>query len=190
MWIRVARLSLRFGDLGVEARQAAVDRAEAAEQLAEVLAAAVQALSAADQQQAQIRPGVAVERRQDLVDVRVGRGVGDRDRAAVLELVVVRAGVVVGARIELEEHVLKAGLRAQQDGRVLVDRQELPVDRHGHDGVPVLVVDGGDVADPDAGHPDGLALARGDRLRRGHLGLQLEGLRPRAAESAAAGSGR
>ena len=40
----------------------------------------------------------------------------------------------------------------------------------------VLEVDGGDVAHPDARHPDRLALSRGHGLRRGHLRLQLERL--------------
>ncbi len=168
------RLALR--DLGVEASEPPVDRAEAAEQLAEVLAAAVQALATLGQQQAQVRPGVAIEGGEDLVDVRVRRRIGDRNLVAVLVLVVVRVGVVVGARIELEEHVLQAGLRTEQDRRVLVDGEELAVDGHRHDRVTVLVVDGVDVADADARHPDGLSLAWGDRLGGGHVGLQLERL--------------
>ena len=62
------------------------------------------------------------------------------------------------ARIELEEHVLEAGLRPQQDRRVLVDGQELAVDVHRHHRDAVVVLDLGDVADPDAGDADGLAL--------------------------------
>ena len=77
---------LALGDLAVEPGQAPVDRAEAAEQLAEVLAAPLEALAAADQQQPQIGPGVGVEHLEDLVEVDVGRGVGDRDRVALLEL--------------------------------------------------------------------------------------------------------
>ena len=49
---------------------------------------------APDQQQPQVGPGVAVERGEDLVEVDVRRRVGERDRVAVLELVVVRVRVV------------------------------------------------------------------------------------------------
>ena len=176
LWIRVARFALRLATSVLRRARPAVDRAEAAEELAEVLAAPVQPLAALGQEQAQVGPGVAVERREDLVDVRVRRGVGERDRVAVLELVVVRVGVGVRARVELEEHVLQARLRAEQDRRVLVDRQELAVDVHRHDRVTVLVVDGRDVADANAGHPDRLALAGGHGLGGREVGLELEGL--------------
>src|ERR671911_137940 len=48
--------------------------------------------------------------------------------------------------------------------------------RRRYDRVPVLVVDLGDVADPDARDPDRLPLTRGDRLSGLHLGPQLERL--------------
>ena len=123
------------------------------------------------EQQLQIRLVVGIERAEDLVEVDVGRGVGRRDRVALLVL----AGTGA-ARIELEEHVLERRRRAHQDRRVLVDRQVLALDREGHDALAVLEVDVGDVADLDAGDADRLALAGHDRLGGLELGLQLEGL--------------
>ena len=82
---------------------------------------------------------------------------------------------VLRARVHLEEHVLEAGLRAQQDRRVLVDGQVVAVDAEGDDGDAVLELDVLDVADLDAGDPERLALAGDDGLGRLELGLELEG---------------
>ena len=69
------------------------------------------------------------------------------------------------ARVDLEEHVLQAGLGAQERGGVLLDVAlvlglELELD----DGLAVLELDLADLADLDARGAHGLALARLDRL--------------------------
>ncbi len=161
---------LALGDLAVQAREAPIDRAEAAEQLAQVLAVALEPVAGARQQQPQVGLGVGVERLQNLVEVDVRRGVGDRDRVAILEL-----ACLLGARIELQEHVLEPGLGPQQDRRVLIDRQELAVDVHRDDGDAVVDLDVGDVADAHTRDPHGLPLAGGHGLRGLELGLELEG---------------
>ena len=88
-------------DEPVEPREVAVDRPEAAEQLAELFVAAVEAVARADKQQLQVGLTVAVERAEDLVEVDVGGGIRGRDRVALL----VAAGSL-RPRVELEEHVL------------------------------------------------------------------------------------
>ena len=80
------------------------------------LALGAEALGAVVEQQQQVVARVDVQRGQDLVEVDVGQRLGDRDHAALLEL-----PGVLGARRQLGHHVLQAGLRAQQDRRVLVD---------------------------------------------------------------------
>ena len=75
----------------------------------------------------------------------------------------------LGAGIERQVHVLEAGLGAQQDGGVLVDRLVLVLDLHLDDRAAVLEGHVADVADLDAGDVHGLALAGHDRLG----GLQL-----------------
>ena len=122
-----------LGDLGVELGQVTVDRADGAEQLAELLVATVEPVAGTDQQQAQIGLRVGVERLEDLVEVDVGRRVGDGDHVALLEL-----ARLLAPGIELEEHVLEAGRRAHQDRRVAVDRQELAVDIEGDHADAVL----------------------------------------------------
>ena len=84
---------------------------------------------------------------------------------------------VLRARVELDDHVVEAGLGAQQRGGVLVDRRVLAPDLHRHDRAPVDEVDLGDVADVDARHLDRLALARRHRLRGGELGLVVDEVR-------------
>ena len=86
LWISRARFSLRWATSELSSRQVLVDRPDRAEQLAEVLVAAVEALAGADQQQLQVRLRVGVERREDLVEVDVGRRVRNRDRVALVEL--------------------------------------------------------------------------------------------------------
>jgi hypothetical protein len=100
-------------ELAVELGEMAMDRSEPAEHLAQVAAAAREAPAGAGEQKPQIVARVAVERREDLVGVDVGRGVHHRQLRALLE-----RGLRARARVELEEHVLQAGARAQQRGRV------------------------------------------------------------------------
>ena len=61
---------------------------------------------------------VGVERGEDLVEVDVRHGVGDRDRVTRAW----RPARCRSAGAELDEHVLQPGLRAQQRGRVCVDQ--------------------------------------------------------------------
>ena len=130
------------------------------------------ALGAGGQQQLQEGLGVRVERGEDLVGVDVGLGRGERDRRALLD-----AGAVLGARVDLDHHVVEAGLRAQQQRGVLLDQLGLVVvDLHRHLGLAVLEIDRRDVADLDAGDDHRLALARRHGLGRGELGVDLEPL--------------
>ena len=63
--------------------------------------------------------------------------------------------------VDLDDHVVEAGFRPQQEGRVGVDQLHvLGLDVHADDGVAVFEVDRGDLADLDAGDVDRLALAR------------------------------
>ena len=166
-------------DRGGEAREVAVGRLEAAQQIAQVGAAALQALAGAVDEQLEVVARVAVQRPVELVGVDVGQRVRDRDREAVLDHRRPRR-----ARLQLEEHVLQAGLRAQEHGRVRVDHAGvLGVDVHRHDPAAVLEVDARDVADAHAGHADGLPLAGGDRLggREARLERQRRRL-PREAQ--------
>ena len=96
-------------------RAVAGGRLEAAERLP-ARARCRAALGAGADEDGQVVAGVAVERREHLVEVDVGQRLADRDVAAVLQAA--RAG---RARLELGDHVLEAGLRAQQHRRVLVD---------------------------------------------------------------------
>ena len=125
LWIRLARFVLALGDLAVELREVAVDRPEAAEQLAEVLVAARRAPCRRRRAAASGRPGVS-ESSAARISSRLTSG-------AVLATGIVSPSSYspadCAARVELEEHVLEAGRRAHQDRRVLVDRQELAVDR-------------------------------------------------------------
>ena len=145
-------------------------RLEALERLAQVgrQARVLERLAAGGQQHDEVVARVAVERRQDLVEVDVRRGLRDRDRVAFLE----RAGRLV-ARVHLDDHVLQAGLRAQQHRRVLVDRRVLLADLQVDDGDAVLERDLADLADRHAGDVDRLALAGDDGLRRRELGVDL-----------------
>ena len=100
--------------------------------------------------------------------------------AVFLVGIVPPSGIIAGGlgpRVELEEHVLQAGTRAQEDRRVLVDREELAVDPERDDRDAVLELDVLDLPDLDAGDVDRLALAGDDRLGGRELGLELERLR-------------
>ena len=131
---------------------------EPRERLAQVRAAALETLARAGDQQLQVVARVGVERGEELVRVDVGQRVRDLDAVALLE----RAAL---ARVDLDEHVLRAGLGAQQGARALAEQAlVLAVELELHDGPAVLELDLADVADPHAGHDDGLALPRGDRL--------------------------
>ena len=147
-------------------------RLEAAEQVAQVAAAALQAAAGVGDQQPQVVARVGVERAEDLVRVDVGRRRLDRDRPVLLG-----HGRVAAARLELDEHVLQAGLGPQQRGRVGVDQVlVLAVDVHPDDRAAVLELDVADVADPHAGDAHGLALAGDHGLRGLELGLEHERL--------------
>ena len=74
-----------LGHLRVEARELIVDRPEATEHLAEVAGLSLQPLADPDKEDAQVRLGVGVQGVEDLVEVDLRRGVGERDRVAVLE---------------------------------------------------------------------------------------------------------
>ena len=120
---------------------------------------------AARQQQQQVAPRVAVERGQDLVEIDV------RGRAARAQHASVRDGAgLPGARVEREVHVLQRRARAQQHGRVPVDRRVLLEDVHRHHGPPVLELDAPDQADLHAGDRHRLALPGGDRGAGRELG--------------------
>jgi hypothetical protein len=145
-------------------------RLEPREHVLQRPAVVVQAGAGALHEQRQVVARVLVERTEDLIGVDVGQRARDRDRPAGP-----RDGCRVAAGGQLDEHVLQAGLRAQQRARVLMDEPlVLRVDRHRHDRVAALEVDLADVADPHARDADRLALARRDRLGGREVGLQLE----------------
>ena len=141
---------------------------EAAQDLAQVEPAAVEPAAGVADQQRQVVARVGVELGEDLVRVDVRRGRLDRDREALAG-----GGRLVAARLEVDEHVLEAGLGPQQRAGVLPDHAlVLGVDDHLDHGLAVLQLDVADVADADAGDAHGLALARGDGLGGRELGLQ------------------
>ena len=89
------------------------------------------------------------------------------------------SGARLRARIDLDHHVVQAGLRPQQQRGVVVDqRRVLVVDLHADHGVAVLELHAGDLADLDPGDVDRLALAGRDGLRGGEVGLELEAVGP------------
>ena len=150
------------GELG----QVAVERPEAGEGLPQVGAAALQALAGAGDEQLQVVARVGVERRRAPRRGRCPAPCSADGDAAVLGQRLARA------RIDLEEHVLEAGLGAQQRGGVLLDVAlvlglELQLD----DGLAVLELDLADLADLDAGRAHGLALTRLHGLGVGQLDL-------------------
>ena len=160
------------GDRAVDAGEVAVRGLEAAEQVAQVGRAALQPAAGVGDQQPQVVARVGVERGEDLVRVDVRRRVLDRDRPVLLG-----HRRVAAAGLELDEHVLQAGLGPQQRGRVGVDEVlVLRVDVHPHDRAAVLELDLADVADPHAGDADGLALAGDHGLRGLELGVEHERL--------------
>ena len=153
----------------VDARQVAAERLEAPQARRQLLAAASEALRTALDQERQVVARVAVERREDLVEVHVRLALRERDRVPLLD------DLARFARVELHGHVLQPRARAHQDRGVLVDQLLVrPVDAHGHDRAPVLELDLPDVADLDARHVHRLALTRRDGLRGRDLDLQLE----------------
>ncbi len=101
------RLSLRSATFELILSMSRVSGPSEPSRPAEVLVAPVERLPAADEQQPQVGAGVVVERAEDLVEVDVGRRVGELDRAALLDL-----ARLLGAGVHLEEHVLEPGLRA------------------------------------------------------------------------------
>ena len=101
LWIRLARFSLRLATSRLSLARSRLSGPRLPSSSPRSLPRPLQALSAADQQHPQIGAGVGVEQLEDLVEVDVGRRVGDRDRVPLLVL----AGRL-GAGVELEEHVL------------------------------------------------------------------------------------
>ena len=148
-----------------------MERPEPREGLLEVLAAAaLEALAGARDQEAEVVARVGVERGEELVGVDVRRRVLRLDPAAVLERLAV-------ARVDLEEHVLQAGLRPQERRGVVLDEAVvLRLELELHDRVAVLELDLADLADLDPGYAHGLALAGLHRLGVGELGLDDERL--------------
>ena len=152
------------GDLAGVTRR----RLEAADRVRERAPVAAERLPAVGQQQLQVRARVAVERREDLVQVDVRQRLPDRDPLPVLQLTGLRR-----AGRELGDHVLQAGLRAQEHARVLVDRDRVLLELERDDRLAALEPHARDLADLDAGDVDGLALARRDRLGARQLGVDL-----------------
>ena len=120
---------------------------------------------ASAEEQQQIAARVGVERGQDLVEIDVGRGAARSQQSAGRH----RAGLS-RPRVDRQVHVLQRRPRAQQHGRVPVDRRVLLEDVHGHDRPPVLELDASDQPDLDAGDRDRLPLPRRDRRAGRELG--------------------
>ncbi len=100
-------------------------------------------------------------RRQGLLGGRVGRGFRQRNHRAVFELSLRR---LVFRRRQLDVHGAQQAGLADLGGAVR--RQvNIAVDPHGHQGMPVLDLDLGDVADVDVGNPH-----PGIRLNDDHIG--------------------
>ena len=159
LWTTRLMLCAALGELLVDLARVLRGRLEAADRLRELAAVAVERGRPLAEQDAQVVARVGVERGEDLVEVDVGQRLRGRDRLALGEL----AGVL-GARVQLGDHVLEAGLGPQQHGRVAVDAacsrsMSMPMTR-----LAVLELDAGDLADLDAGDVDRLALARRDGL--------------------------
>ena len=169
---RAADVALAHGQRAVEPGGVARGRLEALQRGRQRLALAVEPLARGAEKQLQVAARVRVQRGQDLVEVDVGQRLVDRDGAALRRL-----ARRARARVELDDHVVQAGLGAQQRRGVLVDRRVLAPDLHRHHRAPVDEVHLGDVADVDARHLDRLALARRHRLRGGELGLVVDEVR-------------
>ena len=146
---------------------------EAADRPRQRAPVAVQPLRGVAEQQPQVVARVDVERGEDLVEVDVRERLRDGDPLPLGQL----AGLRSAGR-ELGHHVLEAGLRAQQDRRVAVDRRVVALDVHAHHRPAVLELDARDLADLDARDVDGLPLARGDGLRAAQLRLDLDVVLP------------
>ena len=128
-----------------------------------------------DQQGLEPGAGVGLKRGQDLVELNRLGGLGQRQRVAVVQE---RRGGGAGREVD-EEVALQEDARADLQRGVAVQRQSLRAELHRHDrGVAArLAVDAGDLADVDAGDPDGRVLA--DRVRRGEYGVHAEPVRER-----------
>jgi hypothetical protein len=155
---------MALGDRLVEAGERMGERLQATEGPRELAPVAAYALSPAGKQKLQILAGVAVERREEGIEVDVGFGAGERDVGAVGDV------ALAAARIDLDHHVVEVGFRSQQQRSVAVDQLHvLGHDVHPDHGVAVDQFDRGDLADLDAGDVDRLSLPRGDRLGGGEL---------------------
>ena len=117
LWTTRLMFRRRSGELLVDPARVARGRLEAADRLRELAAVVRRARSTpSPSSSAQVVARVGVERGEDLVEVDVGQRLRDRDPLALGQL----AGLL-GAGVQLGDHVLQAGLRAQQDRRVAVD---------------------------------------------------------------------
>ena len=125
-------------------------------------------LTARVQDYREVRACIGVEGRQDLVYVHVGQRLGLGDQATLRQ----RPGTPV-AGVELDVHVLEAGLRPQQGAGVAVDGRVPAPDLELHDGHPVLELDVADLAHRHAGDGHALPLSGRDRLGGGEIRLDL-----------------
>ncbi len=158
-----AALGQRRGDLADLLHR----RAERAEELVEVAAAAFEALGGAVDQQVEVGAGVGVERVGQLVGVDRHARRLDRDDAAVVERLAGRA-----ARAELDHEVLERRVRDELGDRVVVDVRELVgVDLHRDPSAAVDDLRSRDLPDPHAGDVDRLAEAGGEAAGRGDVGV-------------------
>jgi hypothetical protein len=127
----------------------------------------VEAFAGAREQGLQIEPRFGVEAGEELVEVDVRGGLGDRDHFTALEL---PRRWAPGA--DLDRDVLQCRLRAQQQRGVVVEARVLGGDAHRHRRDPVVQFDALDFADLGACDRDRLPLTGGDRLRSPEVGLQ------------------
>ena len=166
---RLADVGLALGQQLREGLGVAVQRREALERATEVghrvgarfhalVAGILERLRAPREQQQEVVARVDVERAEDLVDVDVGARVGDAQRTPVGDRT-----RRLGAGIEREIHVLEGRARAQQHGRVAVDRRVLLVDVHLDHGLAVLERYATHLTDLHAGDRHRLALPRRHR---------------------------
>ncbi len=107
LWITRLRLRWRLASSPATASESRASGSNRRIVSASGLALPFEPLRAAGEQQLQVRAGVAVEAREDLVDVDVGQRLADRDPLPRAELAGLR-----GAGRELGHHVLEPRLRA------------------------------------------------------------------------------
>jgi hypothetical protein len=129
----------------------------------------VEAFARAGQQLLQVGARVAIQSRQEFVEVHVGRRLRQRQDFAAVQL---PGGG--GSGVDLHGHVLELALGAQEQGRVAVDARVFGGHFHGHRGDPFVQVHACDFADLGARDRHRLALPGGDCLSGLELGLERE----------------